>query len=156
MQATWIVTANAGRARFFSHLGALRKLSEIGDMVNTAARLRTQETESDALGQIAASKSRHNVGAPTQPSGYEPPQLPVDHQTEIFARSVAAYLLQSQQQGRFEHLVLVASPEFLGVLRKQLAPGIAQRVKLEIDKDYTQFDAQELRTRIEAYKQKQP
>jgi len=155
MQATWIVAANASRARFFSHLGVTRRLSEVGDMVNTAVRLRTQDTESDVLGQRAASKSRHSTGAPTQPSGYEPPQLPAEHQTEVFARNVAGYLLQSNQQGRYGQLTLIASPEFLGVLRKQLDPRVAGLIKLEIDKDYTQFDARELLEHIEAYKEKQ-
>jgi protein required for attachment to host cells len=155
MQATWIVVANSSRARIFSYLGNPRNLSEVGDMVNTAARLRTQDTESDVLGQHAASKSRHNVGAPTQPSGYEPQQLPAEHQAELFGRRLAAYLLQAQQQGRYGHLVLAAAPEFLGVLRKLLDARIAERITFEIDKDYTQFDAQALRDHIESYREKQ-
>ena len=70
MEATWIVAANAGRARLFSRLGMARRLSEVGDMVNTAVRLRTRETETDSLGQRSASDSIHSVGAPTPPSGY--------------------------------------------------------------------------------------
>jgi hypothetical protein len=37
MQAAWIVSANAGRARFFSQANATEPLQEIHDMVNTAA-----------------------------------------------------------------------------------------------------------------------
>src|SRR4051794_38841371 len=119
MDATWIVSANAGRARFFAQEDA-RRLTEVNDMVNTAARLRAADTETDDLGQRAASKSRHSVGAPTQPSGYEPNQTPVEHQTENFARNVNNFLLQAYQDGRFRQLILTASPEFLGVLREQL------------------------------------
>lgn len=151
MQTTWIVAANAGRARFFSRAKAAEPLEEIHDMVNTAARLRTGETETDALGQRAASKSRHSVGAPTQPSGYEPHQSPAEHQTEIFAKTVAAFLSHAQKEGRFKRLSLIASPDFLGVLRKLLEPSVASAVKLEINKDYTHFNPRELHERIGAH-----
>jgi protein required for attachment to host cells len=150
MDSTWIVTANAGRARIFSEEETGAPLEEINDMVNTAARLRTVETETDQLGQRSASKSRHNVGAATQPSGYEPNQSPAEHQTELFARSVAAFLLQSHQAGRFRQLVLIASPEFLGQLRKLLDQKVHAAVTLEINKDYTHFNARQLREHVEA------
>jgi protein required for attachment to host cells len=151
MDATWIVAANAGRARFFSQPLSAERLEEINDMVNSGARLRTAETETDELGQRSASKSRHNVGAPTQPSGYQPNQTPAEHQTEVFARNVAEFLLRSHEEGRFRRLVLAASPEFLGVLRKQLDPTLEPAVRLEINKDYTQLSANELREQVRVH-----
>ncbi len=151
MEPTWIVAANAGRARFFSRARATDTPEEINDMVNTAARLRTGELETDRLGQRSASKRRHSVGAPTQPSGYEPDQSPAEHQTEIFARDVAGFLLKGHQQGRFRQLVLVASPEFLGILRGELDPQLKPVVTLEINKDYTQSSASELHERLRAH-----
>ncbi len=50
MDTTWIVIANAGRARIFSREGAADALHEVDDMVNAAVRLRTAETETDRLG----------------------------------------------------------------------------------------------------------
>ena len=151
MDAMWIVTANAGRARIFSQPSADERLSEVNDMVNTAARLRTVDTETDDLGQRSASKSRHSVGAPTQPSGYEPNQSPAEHQTENFARDVAHYIAKAHEDGRFRQLVLAASPEFLGVLRKFLNPKLHATVSAEINKDYTQLNAQELHERVEQH-----
>lgn len=150
MDATWIVAANAGRARFFSHVRRGERPQEIDDMVNTAARLRTEDTETDALGQRSASKSRHSVGAPTQPSGYQPNQSPAEHQAELFARSVANNLLRAQRDGRYGQLVLTASPEFLGILRKLLDANVASTITLEVNKDYTQLNADELREAIAA------
>lgn len=150
MDATWIVSANAGRARFFSQATPDGPLAEISNMVNPAVRLRTADTETDRIGQHAASKSRHSVGAPTQPSGYEPNQTPDEHQTELFAREVTAFLLQGHQEGRFQQLSLFASPEFLGVLRKLLDPRLEATVSLEINKDYTQFSAKQLHEQIQA------
>ena len=151
MDARWIVSANAGRVRIFAQADAKARLEEVADMVNTAVRLRTAQTESDSLGQRAASKSIHSVGAPTQPSGYEPNQSPAEHQTEIFARSVSAYLLEARQAGRFRSLVLVASPEFLGVLRRVLDANVQSSVESEINKDYTQLRPDELREQVDAH-----
>jgi protein required for attachment to host cells len=144
MDRSWIVTANASIAHFFSQENASSGLKEIHDIANANAHQLTTESESDRLGQHAASKSRHSVGAPTQPSGYQPHQSPAEHSTEIFAREVASYLQQNHQQGRFRNLVLVASPEFLGTLRKQLGSNLSAVVSLEINKDYTQINPEEL------------
>lgn len=153
MDAFWIVAANAGRARLFCQATQADPLEEIGDMVNTAARLRTAETESDSLGQHAASKSRHKVGAPTQPSGYQPNPSPAEHQTEIFARTLAEHLRQAHHQGRFRQLVLMASPEFLGVLRQMLDSTVEAVVHLAINKDYTQSTPGQIREHIRAHEE---
>ena len=154
MNATWIVSANAGRARFFSQARPVDALEEVGDMVSPTAREREGEIETDQLGQLSASNSRHSVGQPTQPSGYQPHQTPAQHQAELFARDVAGFLKQAQNERRFSRLCLVASPEFLGVLRKQLDNSLGAAVSLEINKDYTQASAPELRERIAAHTRK--
>lgn len=136
---TWIVAANAGRARIFSQASAVASLEQIDDMVNEATHLRTSETESDGLGRRTGSTARSSGNTPAQASGYQPHQTPVEHQNELFARAVAAYLLQAHQEHRFKQLRLVASPEFLGLLRKQLAPALQAAVKSTLDKDYTSF-----------------
>lgn len=41
METTWILTADAGRARIFSESNPAQPLEEIDDMVNSAARMRT-------------------------------------------------------------------------------------------------------------------
>jgi protein required for attachment to host cells len=148
MNATWIVSANASRARFFSQARPSDPLEEVSDMVNSAVRLRAAETELDRIGPTSATKSPHNVGAATPNKTYEPHQTPVEHETELFARSVAAFLLQAHQEGRFQALALVASPQFLGVLRKLLDPKLKSVVGLELNKDYTQFTAAQLREQI--------
>jgi protein required for attachment to host cells len=148
MGISWIVTANAGRARFFSQEARATPLAEINDMINPEVHLSTANTESDRIGQRAASKSKHSVGAPTQPSGYQPNQLPAEHHTELFARNIASFLLQSYHKGLFQQLTLVASPEFLGILRKLLDSNLVSIITQEINKDYTQLNAKELREHL--------
>lgn len=150
MNATRIVSANAGRARFFSQAQASEDFEEINDMVNDAARLRTADTESDKIGPTSAGKSMHNVGGATPNKLYEPAQTPDEHAAELFARDIAGFLAQAHREGQFQHLSLVASPQFLGVLRKLLDPSLKSAVSLEIDKDYTQFSAAQLRQQLRA------
>ena len=147
---TWIVAANAGRARFFSQANATAPLEEVNDMVNAATHLRTSQTESDELGRRTGSTARSSGNTPAQASGYQPHQSPAEHQNELFSRSVAAYLLQGHREHRFKHLRLVASPEFLGLLRKQLAPALQSIVKSTLDKDYTSFAPAQLLKQLRA------
>lgn len=150
MDATWIVSANANRARFFSQPTARAPLSELSTMINGAARLRTADLETDDLGQRSASKSSHNTGGATQPSGYQPNQSPAEHQTELFAREVADYLSRACQGQRFRNLCLVASPGFLGELRRMLDKNVASQITFELNKDYTQLSPEQLREQIES------
>ncbi|HTF94523.1 MAG TPA: host attachment protein [Cellvibrio sp.] len=144
MESTWIVTANAGNAHFYSVTNTNPPLEQKNSLVNPYASLQTVDTESDKLGLHAASKSKHSTGQPTQPSGYQPNQSPAEHHAELFARSVAGFLLRSHQQGLFNRLILTASPEFLGVLRQVMDAGVRAVIANEIAKDYTRFQGKDL------------
>jgi protein required for attachment to host cells len=150
MEITWVVIANASRARIFSGVGRLEWLEEVNDMVNPKVRLRNSELAHGQIDPRSASRSRHGAGAPNQPSGYEPNQLPDQHQAEIFARDVAAFLLVGLEQQRFRRLVLSASPEFLGVLREVMDSRLKSVVSMEFNKDYTQLGINELTRQVAA------
>jgi protein required for attachment to host cells len=160
MQTTWIIAANAGRARFFSEADSAEPLQELEDMVNSAVQLRTQDTETDRLGVTAAGNSGHNIGG-TQGVGfshngkvgapnkqYEPPQTPAEHAAEKFAKDISQYLMDAHRDGRFKQLVVAASPEFLGTLRLNLDPQVKSLIKFEVNKDYTHSNAQQLREQL--------
>ena len=89
MNATWIISANASRARFFSQANAAAPLEEVNDMVNDGARLRMVESsESDKLGPTAGTKSMHNTGGAVPNKLYEPRQTPDERAAELFAAGV--------------------------------------------------------------------
>ncbi|HEY8606188.1 MAG TPA: host attachment protein [Noviherbaspirillum sp.] len=156
MGANWIVSANASRARIFSQDTANAALQEIDDMVNEGARLRTQdmENETDKIGPTSGTKSMHNTGGAVPNKQYEPPVTPDKQQAELFARDLAEYLLKARRDGRFDQLSLVISPQFLGAVRKLLDAEVESAVKLEINKDYTHFGAQQLLEHIQAHNTK--
>lgn len=145
---TWIITANSGRARFFAETDRAAPPEEINDMVNDVVRERAGETETDRMGPTAAGKSKHDTGGALPNKTFQPHTTPHQHQTELFAKHISNYLLQEFQQGRFQHLALVASPEFLGILRLQLDPQLKQLVTREIHKDYTHLQPTQLREQL--------
>jgi protein required for attachment to host cells len=154
MAASWIVSANASRARFFAQPDGSMNLEEINDMVNEAARLDMVDTETDKLGPTSGTKSIHNTGGPTPNKLYEPAQTPDQRAAEFFAKDIASFLSEAHREGNFDHLSIVASPKFLGVLRKELDPQVKASVDVEIDKDYTSFNGQQLREQIKANQEK--
>jgi len=167
MPTTWILSANNGRARFFSESDPAQPLQEIEDMVNSAAQLRTADTETDRLSPRAAGDSRHSVGghqpagfqhnaqAGTPTSMYQPAQTPDQHAADLFAKDVATYLLKAHNEGRYQQLVICASPDFLGVLRTKLDPQVQKLVTSEFNKDYTHSNAQQLREQLHAQQAKE-
>jgi protein required for attachment to host cells len=63
---------------------------------------------------------------------------------EQFAASVASKLNEAALQNRFEKLIIVAPPNSLAALRKNLDPKTSQRVVAEIDKDLTKHPVPEI------------
>jgi protein required for attachment to host cells len=152
MDATWIVTANAGRARFFAEPDPADRLMEIEDMVNDAARLKTNESETDRMGPTSAGQSIHNTGGALPNKTYQPSQTPAQKATELFAKDVAHYLLKAHNEGRFREIALIASPQFLGILRQELDPQLRQLVSVEINKDYTGLSPEQVHEHVQAAK----
>ena len=154
MPTTWIVSADAGRARIFAESDPKQPYVEVENMVSATARLRVSDINTDRLGPTSAGQSIHNTGGATPNKQYQPAQTPQQHATDLFAKDVAEFLLKAHQEGRYQQLVLAASPEFLGVLRTKLNPQIQQLVKTEVNKDYTHSSAQQLREQLQAHQAK--
>ena len=148
MAKSWIVTANSGYAHVYSQNSPSSSLESLTHMHNADASSVTADTESDKLGQHAASKSQHSVGAPTQPSGYEPNQTPAQRHAEVFARRLADFLKNGYHANSFERIYLFAAPEFLGVLRPLLDANVSSLIVQQVDKDYTRMSTGELRELI--------
>ena len=157
MPTTWIIAANAGRARIFADTDSAKSLQEVEDMVNPAAQQRVLDIVTDKLSPRSAGNSGHNIGggqgggfehaaqAGAPGSDYQPAVTPAEHEAQKFSRDVSAYLLQAHQKGQFQHLIVSASPEFLGLLRTAIDPQIKSLIKRELNKDYTHSNGQELR-----------
>jgi protein required for attachment to host cells len=166
MPTTWIIAANAGRARIFADAKSAKSLQEVEDMVNPAAQGRVSDIVTDRLSPRSAGNSGHNIGggqgggfehaaqAGAPGSDYQPAVTPAEHEAQKFAKDVAAYLLQGQQKGQYQHLIVSASPEFLGLLRTAIDPQVKALITHELNKDYTHSSGHELRGQLAAHLEK--
>jgi protein required for attachment to host cells len=134
---TWIVVADAGRARIFETPNSGHEINEITDFVNPAAREPKRDIQSDAHGRFhAEGGASMNVS-----NSIERNQDPVEHEVELFAKRLSAYVDKARSEVRYDQLCLVAPPKFLGLLRGNLGKESQKLLKREIPKDLSKFDA---------------
>lgn len=139
---TWIVVADAARARVF------RMEGEAGELVSAweyepvgGGRLQGREIASDRPG-----RTFNSVG--TRRHAKEPPTDLERYESERFAREVTGKLDEDRRKGRFDHLVIVAAPQFLGDLRASMPAPLRACVTTEIDKNLSKLPPREIRERL--------
>jgi protein required for attachment to host cells len=137
MATTWIVAADESRARVLQVLDREQHLAEVEDLVNPAGRLQGRELQTDA-------EPRFNGRAGGGPGSDRESVGAVEHATSVFAKEVGRYLDKARIDHRYDQLVLVAPPKFLGALRKELHKEVEKLVAEELPKDLSWFNAREL------------
>ncbi|HLU77264.1 MAG TPA: host attachment protein [Burkholderiales bacterium] len=140
MQTTWIVAADASRARIFRMLGR-NQIEEIEDFIHKESRQKDRELRTDAVGQFSVR------GA--MPGGDMVERTdPTDHEAEIFSRTIGSYLEKARTQNKYDQLCLIAPPKFLGLLRKNLSKEAQRMVDKEVPKDISWFNPRDLESYI--------
>lgn len=140
MKSTWILVADSTRVRIFTADSPSSPLEEIEDFSHTEGRLHDREMTSDLPGKI---KSVGGGG-----HAFEQPTDPKKHEADAFAHRVSQYLEEAHNADRFEQLLIVAAPAFLGLLRNNLPEQIKKLVRFELDKDITLMSAADIRQHL--------
>jgi len=137
MSTNWILVAHRSGARIFSSTGRQSALTPVDDIGFEQGRLRPRDIESDRPGRAhdRMGDQRHGVSAE---------QSPTEHLAVEFAQSLAAMLKTAHEAKKFDGLVLVAGPKFLGHLREALDKHTAATVKATLPKDLGEVAAQDL------------
>jgi protein required for attachment to host cells len=135
----WMVVASKARARIFS-VGAIKTmpLTEIHILVDPQSRLRQRDVDSDRPGR---SYDRVGGGRHAMEAGSSLRQ----ESTKRFAARVCDYLERAHQQNRFQSLIVVASAEFTGLLRRQMSSQLNQCIASEIHKNISDLPQQAIR-----------
>jgi protein required for attachment to host cells len=138
MSKTWVVTAESSRARIFAIEKRISPLREIEDMANPLGRAQEQAIDSDRPGRAfdSAGEGRHAM------------ERQVDarhHEAILFAKRIAERLDHARTQSQCDELILIAPPEFLGMLRQQLNAQTTKLVTRTIDKNLVQKDEADIR-----------
>lgn len=134
---TWILVADASRARVFEHSRSLQSLTLVFEDDRPELRDRSLTRDSDRPG-----RTRESVGHARH--GLEPHTSIDERIRENFSRELAERLAIGANDQRFGQLLLVAPPSMLGAIRSHLDENLRERVIAEIHKDLTKIPAHEL------------
>jgi protein required for attachment to host cells len=141
MVKTWVLVADSCRARIFVADAATGPLREVETLAHPEGRLHEQHMTSDRPGRTF---DRYGQGRHAMSAGNEP-----KHQEAIgFAKRVSAHIEERRKEGAFDRLVIVAAPAFLGLLRQEFSDPTTGMLALEINKDLTQLNAEQIRAHL--------
>jgi protein required for attachment to host cells len=146
MSRVLVTTINGATARFFTLESAALpeaesdlKLVEHEGIINPERGLSGGALWTDA-------KSGRNRGAGGQSHSYDDHRQ--NHRLEFgrrFAQSIATQLLHLIQAHHIQHLILVAEPQILGLMREAYASLLPKQLKVnELARDLCHFKSQEL------------
>jgi len=142
MEAIWILVADTSKARIFSATSPISDFEEVQLIEHPEARLHQQDLKTDKHGSTpdgAVNSSSHGMDSAVNPKEQEAIE---------FAKQVSGVLEQANNASKYERLVVVAAPAFLGLLREHFPTPVTKKVSREIDKNLTQFRVDEIRSHL--------
>ena len=145
MEKTFVLIANAERARCFERHATYHSLNELIDFVHPQSSLTGMASGGDLTGE--AGKGHGRTGhAGTQ---FEP--RTDDHAKERakFAKQLADYLNEAVSANQCHALMLIASSPVLGELRPCLSPAADKLVRRCVTSDLTRYHGPELKERVD-------
>ncbi len=140
MPNTWVVVADSGSARIFTADSPLGPLVEFADYAHPEALVNERRLVSDRAGRTTDSHGRSHA--------YESEDSPQEHEFKAFARLLGEEICLARAKGEFDHLFLVAPPQFLGMLRASLDAETGKRIETELSKNLVGLSAAEIRARL--------
>lgn len=137
MDTTWILVAHRGGARLFENKGLGKGLNLLEDIPHPQGKLRNQDIDSDQPGRSfdRFGQGRHALGTEQEPK---------EHLAELFAKELADLLENGRNQHRYQRLVLIAGPDFLGVLRSALNAQVTALVTSSLAKNLANVNATDI------------
>lgn len=138
MQRQWVVVADSNRARFFETQANLESLVELEDLLSPAGRMDDGELRQDAKGRF------YGKGEREQAHTVEPAVDKKRHAAQQFSKTVMQRLEQACESKRYDRLILVAPPQFLGQLHKHLSQRVMQRITQELPLEISGLSAAQI------------
>ena len=134
---TWILSAHRAGATLYEHEVPGAPLSVLASVNHPEGRLKDQEINSDRFGRAF---ERGGIGQ----RAMDTEQRPHEKVAEDFARALAEDLGKARHAGEFKHLILIASPTMLGLLRNALDDATTKCVEGTLAKEYREEDRDQL------------
>lgn len=140
----WILVGDASRAQLFS--AELRE--DAWSLVESFEHPAGRELSRDISDNGPPGSSQQSGAPGARHTAFEPRTSPKEAEAARFAQHLSAFLEQAIAERRYDYLVLVAPPHFLGLVKKSLGKQAAARLRTTVDKDLSALDAKQLRERL--------
>jgi len=124
----WVLVANASEARLLEYRGPEKPLEVLKEIPHPDGRKKGRDLLTDRPGRNLRGSAKAN-------HAYDPPISPEQHEAQVFAKHLEAFLEKQAALNHFDRLALVAPPNFLGILRKGLSKAVSGKVIRAIPKD---------------------
>lgn len=141
MKSTWILVADRAHARLFSPTIDGGGLTELEDFINPEGR-----KPEAAYANDRAPRSFESMG----PSSHaiQPHTTAEEKVAARFAGELNDVLERGRVEHRYERLILVAPPRFLGALHNAMGKQVSSCVVAQLDKDIVTLPATEIREHL--------
>ncbi|MEZ5524056.1 MAG: host attachment protein [Pseudomonadales bacterium] len=137
----WVLAADTTRARILSTATPRGELVEQHELLHPASRRKPADLLSDRPGRDSNSDRRgsHTVGHEKDVKA---------HEAQQFAKEISKKLNEFRQRDAFNRIYLVACPQMLGHLRKELSEAVRTRIRQESDVNLVKEDLAVIRAHL--------
>ena len=148
MTKTWILVANASRARCFERDALSAPLNELADFVFPHTRLGGEATGEATDGDISGDAGKGHGRTAHAGTQFEPRTEASAKDLNSFARQLADFLNKGVAAQRCDKLALIAASRMLGELKPLLSPAAEKMLQRSVAVDLTYYQGAELRQRV--------
>jgi protein required for attachment to host cells len=137
----WIVVAEQSRARLFLMESPTAALKELRVLTHPEGRAAPHDLQTDRDAQVVRGRHResHAIEAHVDPKRQE---------AMAFAREIVAVLETGRLEAAYEALILVAAPEYLGILRENLSEPLKKLVSNSLAKNLVRHSEADIREHV--------
>ncbi|WP_437774984.1 host attachment protein [Sorangium sp. So ce1097] len=150
---TWILVSDASRAQLYREEPAGKGFTLLESYTHDESRARVRDLMADANGRKPNGPPAGNgnitgggtyLGRP----GVAPDTDPKDVEKQKFAQELAEVLEKGLNDHAYDSLVLIAPPQFLGLLRGTVSKQVSNHIESSVDKDLSWLDGPRLTERL--------
>ncbi len=132
---TWILVADAAKARIFQHNGPKDPAEEVETLVHPEARMHNGDLISDSPGSQANSSSGSH--------GMEEKVSPREAEDIRFAKEVIDRVRQALNDNLIRQFYVAAPPHFLGLLRNAMDDRVSKALAGDLAKNLSKVTPEE-------------
>ena len=146
MTITQILVANSSQAFLYKSFKAKllngdASLELISEFLHPESRKKNSELGADKPGTFSNPKSTGN-------STFMESSDLKGQEADSFAKELSSFLDKGRMNNDYQELIVIAPPQFHGLLSKHFNSNVLNLVYLNIEKDYTKSTPQELLKRL--------